>query len=383
MNTLSKKVNSLGFLKPAKDTKVVVAMSGGVDSSTVAGIMKKDGYNVIGVTLKLYDDVKSSKKNNRQCCSGQDILDAKRVSQQLDITHKILYYQKRFKKEVIDSFVGSYIAGETPIPCIHCNQTVKFRDLYLYAQEMKADALITGHYVNRIENKGIIEMYRAADLTRDQSYFLFNTSMEQLNFLRFPLGKTQKKETRSIASELKLNVADKPDSQDICFVPDGNYASVIKKYRPESIKKGSILDIKGNIVGKHDGIINFTIGQRKGIRIAHKEPLYVVNIDPKKNEVIIGNKETLNIKKIYLKNINLLADTDAYKQDLFIKIRSTGKLIKAKVRINNTSAEVDLEELEAGISVGQACVFYSKNKIGDKVLGGGWIERTENNYLST
>ena len=187
MNILSKKVNSLGFSKSAKDTKVVVAMSGGVDSSTVAGIMKKDGYNVVGITLKLYDDVKSSKES-RQCCAGQDILDAKRVSQQLDITHKILYYQKKFKKEVIDSFVESYIAGETPIPCVQCNQTVKFRDLYLYAQEMKADALITGHYVNRIQNNGIAEMYRAADLVRDQSYFLFSTTQEQLHFLRFPLG---------------------------------------------------------------------------------------------------------------------------------------------------------------------------------------------------
>ena len=382
MNILSKKVNSLGFLKPTKDTKVVVAMSGGVDSSTVAGIMKKEGYEVVGVTLKLYDDAKSLKKT-RQCCAGQDILDAKRVSQKLNISHKILYYQKKFKKEVIDTFVESYMAGETPIPCVQCNQTVKFRDLYLYAQEMKADALVTGHYVNRIQNNGNIEMYRAADLTRDQSYFLFSTTQKQLNFLRFPLGKMQKEETRKIASELKLNVADKPDSQDICFVPNGNYASVIKKFRPESFKKGNILDDKGNIIGKHDGIINFTIGQRKGIGIAYKEPLYVVNIDAKKNEVIVGNRKALNIKKIYLKNINLLGNPREYRDNFFIKVRSTGRLIKAKANINNTSAEVNLDELEAGISVGQACVFYSRNKIGDKVLGGGWIARTENNNLST
>ncbi|SVE46438.1 uncharacterized protein METZ01_LOCUS499292, partial [marine metagenome] len=234
---------------------------------------KKNGYDVIGITLKLYDDAKSSKES-RQCCAGQDILDAKRVSQQLNIDHKILYYQKKFKKEVIDSFIDSYVAGETPIPCVQCNQTVKFRDLYSYALEMKADALITGHYVNRIKKNGNAEMYRAIDLTRDQSYFLFSTTQEQLNFLRFPLGQMQKKETRKIASELKLNVADKPDSQDICFVPNGNYASVIKKYRPESFQKGDILDIEGNVVGKHDGIINFTIGQRKGIGIAYKEPLY-------------------------------------------------------------------------------------------------------------
>ena len=301
MNISVKKVNSLGLLKLPKDTKVVVAMSGGVDSSTVAGLMKKEGYNVVGITLKLYDDAKPSKES-RQCCAGQDVLDAKRVSQQLNIDHKILYFQKRFKKDVIESFVDSYVAGETPIPCVQCNQTVKFRDLYLYAQEMKADALITGHYVNRIKKNGNAEMYRAIDLTRDQSYFLFSTTQEQLNFLRFPLGQMQKKETRKIASELKLNVADKPDSQDICFVPNGNYASVIKKYRPESFKEGDILDTKGKVIGKHDGIINFTIGQRKGIGISYKEPLYVVNINALENKIIVGNREALSIKKIYLRD---------------------------------------------------------------------------------
>ena len=382
MNIIAKKTNSLGFLKQPKDTKVVVAMSGGVDSSTVAGLMKKEGYNVVGITLKLYNDAKSPKKN-RQCCAGQDILDAKRVSQQLNIDHKILYYQKKFKKDVIDSFVDSYLVGETPIPCVKCNQTVKFRDLYAYSQELNADALVTGHYVNRIQNNGNAEMYRAADLTRDQSYFLFTTTQEQLNFLRFPLGVMHKEETRKVASKLNLNVADKPDSQDICFVPNGNYASVINKYRPESFKEGDILNIKGKVIGKHDGIINFTIGQRKGIGISNEEPLYVVDIIAKENNVIVGKREDLFIKKICLKDINLLSDIENYRNDLFIKVRSTGKLIKAKILMDKTEAEVDLYEDEIGISPGQACVFYSKNKFGDKVLGGGWITRTLNKYLST
>ena len=221
-------MNSLGINKPKKDTKVIVAMSGGVDSSVVAGIMKNEGYNVIGVTLKLYDEAKTSTKS-RQCCAGRDILDAKRVSEKLDIEHKILFYQKKFKTEVVDTFIDSYTAGETPIPCVQCNQTVKFRDLFKHAKELKADALITGHYVTRIQKNGHAAMYRAKDINRDQSYFLFSTSQEQLNFLRFPLGEIEKKETRLIAEKLDLNVADKPDSQDICFVPNGDYSAVIRK----------------------------------------------------------------------------------------------------------------------------------------------------------
>jgi len=372
-------MNSLGINKSEKNTKVVVAMSGGVDSSTVAGLMKKEGYNVVGVTLKLYDDAKVSEKK-RQCCAGQDILDAKRVSNELNIDHKILYYQKKFKVDVIDSFIASYVAGETPIPCIQCNQTVKFRDLYSYSKEMKADALVTGHYVHRVQKNENAEMYRAEDLERDQSYFLFNTTQEQLNFLRFPLGKLKKKETREIAQKLNLNVANKPDSQDICFVPGGNYSEVINKFRPESFKKGNILDVKSNKIGVHEGIINFTIGQRKGIKISSKEPLYVIKINAKKNEVIVGERRFLSINKIFLKNINLLDKIDGSIKDLFIKVRSTGRLIKAKAKINNNQAEVVLLEEEMGVSPGQACVFYKKNNSGDKVLGGGWISSTENNF---
>jgi len=379
---MSNTVNSLGFSKKTKDTKVVVAMSGGVDSSTVAGLMKKEGYNVTGITLKLYDDAKKSKEG-RQCCAGQDILDAKRVSQQLNIDHKILYYQKKFKKDVIDSFIDSYIEGETPIPCVQCNQTVKFRDLYLYAKELKADALVTGHYVNRVQKNGNAEMYRAFDLSRDQSYFLFSTTQEQLNFLRFPLGKLKKLETRKIALELNLNVADKPDSQDICFVPNGDYSSVIRKFRPESFQEGEILDTKGNIIGKHNGIINFTIGQRKGIKISGKEPLYVVSINATENKIIVGSKDFLIIEKIYLRNLNLLDNFEKSNKNLFVKVRSTGRLIKASIIIKNEKAEVKLNENETGISPGQACVFYSKNSFGDKVLGGGWIASTSNKYLST
>ncbi len=375
-------MNSLGINKPKKKTKVVVAMSGGVDSSVVAALMKQEGYDVTGITLKLYDDAKQSKEG-RQCCAGQDILDAKRVSENINIEHKILFYQKKFKTDVIDSFIDSYTAGETPIPCVQCNQTVKFRDLFKYAKDLKADALITGHYVSRVQSNGHASMYRAKDQNRDQSYFLFSTTQEQLDFLRFPLGEIDKSETRKIAEKLNLNVASKPDSQDICFVPNGDYASVIKKFRPESFKPGKILDLKGKQVGEHEGIINYTIGQRKGIKIASNNPLYVINIDADNNSIIVGEKDYLEIKKIKLRELNILGSEKEFKDFINIKVRSTGRLLKAKINIKDNLADVEILDKENGISPGQACVFYSKDDVGDKVLGGGWIHKTFNKNLST
>ncbi len=371
---MNNELNSIGLRKKASETTVVVAMSGGVDSSTVAGLMKKEGYKVIGITLKLYDDSKEVAKS-KQCCSGQDIMDAKRVAQKLDIEHKILYYQNNFKQGVIDNFVDSYLKGETPIPCVQCNQTVKFKDLFDVAKDLKADAMVTGHYVRSLFSNNKISMYRALDENRDQSYFLFNTTKEQLDYLRFPLGGMLKDETRKIAKNLELNVADKPDSQDICFVPNGDYASVIQKLRPNSLKKGNIKNLDGKVIGVHDGIINFTIGQRKGIKVSDKAALYVLQINSSKNEIIVGPKEKLGKKLINLENLNLLVEEKNFDKEIFVKVRSTGKLLNAKINIQNSKkALVDLKVPEDGISPGQACVFYEKDKLGFRVLGGGWIK---------
>ena len=367
-------INSIGLNKKPSDTTVVVAMSGGVDSSTVAGIMRKDGYKVIGITLKLYDDGKEA-ANSKQCCSGQDIMDAKRVAHKLDIEHKILYYQNKFKQGVIDNFVESYLKGQTPIPCVQCNQTVKFRDLFEVSKELKADAMITGHYVKSITQNNSTNMYRAIDENRDQSYFLFNTTREQLDYLRFPLGGMLKDKTREIAKNLELNVADKPDSQDICFVPSGDYASVIQKFRPDSFQKGNIKNLEGNVIGVHDGIINFTIGQRKGIKVSHKEPLYVIKINSDKNEIIVGPKNKLGKTEIELKDVNLLTNKKDLKKKVFVKVRSTGSLLEARVNLEkHNRAKVNLLIPEDGISPGQACVFYGKDDFGHKLLGGGWID---------
>ena len=371
---MNNEINSIGLNKKPSDTTVVVAMSGGVDSSTVAGMMKKEGYKVIGITLKLYDDGKNV-ASSKQCCSGQDIMDAKRVADKLGIEHKILYYQNKFRKGVIDNFIDSYLKGETPIPCVQCNQTVKFKDLFEVSKELKADAMITGHYVKSITFENETNMYRAVDENRDQSYFLFNTTKDQLNYLRFPLGGMLKNETREIAKQLELNVADKPDSQDICFVPNGDCASVIQKFRPDSYKKGNIKDLNGKVIGVHNGIINFTIGQRKGIKVADKNPLYVLEINSDKNEIIVGPKSKLGKKVISLNNLNLLVDKSEFEEEIFVKVRSTGKLLNAKIEFKDKNkADVNLKLLEDGISPGQACVFYKKDNLGYKVLGGGWIK---------
>lgn len=362
-------------------TRVVVAMSGGVDSSVVAGLLKSSGYDVVGMTLQLYDHGAATHRKGA-CCAGQDIHDARRVAETLKIPHYTLDYEERFRHAVIDRFADSYAAGETPVPCITCNQTVKFADLLETARRLGADALATGHYVHSAPLADGRALYRPADLDRDQSYFLFATTRAQLGFLRFPLGPMTKAETRAAAREFGLPVAEKHDSQDICFVPSGRYADVIRKLKPESVEKGEIVHIDGRVLGRHDGIINFTVGQRRGIGVATGEPLYVVHLDPAGRRVIVGPRDALSTRRLHLRGVNWLGDGEIAELpedgiDVFARVRSTRPPMPARVLHHEGHVHVDLAGAEAGVAPGQACVFYDSAGAGARVLGGGFIERSE------
>tara|TARA_Y100000389_G_scaffold202983_1_gene249984 strand:- start:16 stop:1146 length:1131 start_codon:yes stop_codon:yes gene_type:complete len=357
-----------------KKGRVVVAMSGGVDSSVAAALAKLSGYETIGVTLQLYDSGSSPKKKG-SCCAGQDIHDAKKVASSLEIPHYVLNYEEIFKKKVIDDFALSYERGETPIPCVLCNEKVKFDDLFTVAKDLEADALVTGHYISSQEGKMGREMYRAKDIDRDQSYFLFKTTREQLEFLRFPLGGFTKPEIRKIADELGLVVSQKPDSQDICFVPDGKYSNVLSKLKPEGYKKGRIVSKEGDFLADHDGIVNFTIGQRRGLGLATGEPLYVIDIDPISLDVTVGSKEDLKKEILHLRDVNWIGDEDFINKSYKVKVKigSTLNLEGANLISEGNSISVKLDSgIREGISPGQACVFYDDHN-SSRVLGGGWI----------
>lgn len=369
-------LNSLGFAKSPSDTRVVVAMSGGVDSSVVAAQLADEGYDVVGVTLQLYDHGAALAKKGA-CCSGIDIHDARRVADEMNFPHYVLDYENIFKDAVIDEFADSYLAGATPVPCIRCNERVKFKDLLETAIDLNADCMATGHYIQRkIGPKGP-ELHCAEDANRDQSYFLFSTTPEQLDFLRFPIGHLHSKAaTRALASKYGLPVADKPDSQDICFVPNGNYASVIEKLRPGAAEPGDIVHVDGRVLGKHDGVIHYTIGQRRGLGIGGlSDPLYVVRLDVDAKHVVVGPKELLATRIVPVREINWLGDdpfTSRSEWHLSVKVRSTRPPREAIIRPqSDTTAEVELLTPEEGVSPGQACVFYDPN--GSRIFGGGWI----------
>jgi len=379
-------LNTLDFDKKPEDTRIVVAMSGGVDSSVVAGILKREGYDVLGITLQLYDHGAAVHRAG-SCCAGQDIDDARRVCETLGIPHYVLDYEARFRETVINPFAEAYAMGETPVPCVACNQTVKFADLLATAQELGADALATGHYIRSRRNPvagnpNRRALYRPIDSDRDQSWFLFATTQEQIDYLRFPLGGLSKAETRALAEEMGLVVAKKADSQDICFVPQGKYTDIINKLKPNAALVGDIVHLDGRVLGRHDGIVHYTIGQRRGIGVATGEPLYVVHLDARGRRVIVGPREALETHRVYLRDMNWLGDA-ALEDDAaggfacYAKVRSTRPPAEAVLHTDEKGIYVDLAVGEAGIAPGQACVLYSAPGADARVYGGGFIERSE------
>ncbi len=374
-------LNSLGINKAPEDTRVVVAMSGGVDSSVVAAMLKDEGYDVVGITLQLYDHGVAIQKKGA-CCAGQDIHDARRVSEAVGIPHYVLDYESRFKDSVMEDFADSYIRGETPIPCVRCNQEVKFKDLLITAKDLDADVLATGHYVQRHGPADQAEMHKAVDESKDQSYFLFATTQEQLNYLRFPLGGMVKDDVRILAEKYGLSVSSKPDSQDICFVPEGGYADVIERLRPGAGEPGEIAHLDGRVLGEHKGIIYYTIGQRRGIGIGGGDPLYVIKLDPVKKQVIVGPREALEISRVDIKELNWLGDNEipVEGQKIKVKVRSTRPAEPATLFKGDAQDEAYfiLDNPEYGVSSGQAAVFYD----GDRLLGGGWIVKAQTSYCA-
>lgn len=358
-------------------TRVVAAMSGGVDSAVAAALVKRAGYDVVGITLQLYASGDAPKRKG-SCCAGQDIYDASTAAQHIGIPHYVLDYSERFRKSVMEDFAATYARGETPVPCIQCNQTVKFHDLLGAAKDMGAQALVTGHYIQRVEGPAGAELHRAVDANRDQSYFLFATTRDQLDFLRFPLGGLPKSETRALAAELGLLLADKPDSQDICFVPQGRYSDVVQKLRPGAIEPGDIVDLSGRVLGRHEGVIGFTVGQRKGLGLGHHEQLFVIRIDADRRQVVVGPREALATRRIVLRDLNWL-DRQAPSSEprsVLARVRSTRQPVRAELRNVDGQVEVVLLGHEEGVAPGQACVLYDAADEG-RMLGGGWIVRGE------
>jgi tRNA-specific 2-thiouridylase len=371
-------LNSLDVEGRPEDTRAVVAMSGGVDSSVTAALLKAEGYDVVGVTLQLYDHGVATHRHGA-CCAGQDVHDARAVAERIGIPHYVLDYESRFKEAVIDPFAESYASGETPVPCVACNQSIKFRDLLDTAKELGARVLATGHYVaSRALPGGGRALYRAREEARDQSYFLFATTHEQLKLLRFPLGDKTKAETRELAHQFGLSIADKPDSQDICFVPSGRYTDVIEKLMPGAVEPGDIVDREGHVLGHHNGIIHFTVGQRRGLGIAAKAPLYVIRLDAARNCVVVGPREALRTTRMRLRDVNWIGDETIARaatspREVCVKVRSTRRPQPAWLRFASEGAEVELFDAEDGVSPGQACVFYDSESGQARVLGGGFI----------